>query len=258
MFLLQPAGAESPMSGLLRCGRRFACTLVFSALLLALPGCQSVIGTPVSSQVRLLNASPDASALDAYQGSAVLAYNLGLGTITSYVSVTPGTSNILANQAGTHTQLITATGTFAADAQYTILIGNYLDALQEVILKDQSTASPPGQVNLRFVDQSVRAGALDLYLVPTGSTVVTQKPLAAGVSFNGNTGYLSVAAGTYTLVALPAGATPTASGSTSYTGAAVAYVTGSASTIVLIDPQPTSTPGVQIVTAADYQPPAAG
>lgn len=242
------------MSGLSAYGRRFACMLVVSALLLSLPGCQSVLGTPVASQVRLLDASPDASGLDAYQGTAILAYNLGLGTITSYVPLTPGTYNILANQAGTHSQLISATGTFAADAQYTVLIGNSLDALQETILKDQSTASPLGQVNLRFVDQSIRAGALDLYLVPTGSTVVTQKPVVTGVSFNTNTGYLSVPAGTYTLVALPAGTTPTASGSTSYTGAAVAYVSGSASTIVVIDPQLTSMPGVQIVTAADYQP----
>ncbi len=245
------------MSCLTVYGRRFAWMLVVSALLLSLPGCQSVIGTPVVSQVRLLDASPDASGLDAYQGTAILAYNLGLGTITSYVPLTPGTYNILANQAGTHSQLISATGSFAADAQYTVLIGNSLDALQETILKDQSTASPLGQVNLRFVDQSIRAGALDLYLVPIGSTVVTQKPVVTGVSFNNNTGYLSVPAGTYTLVALPAGTTPTASGNTSYTGAAVAYVPGSASTIVFIDPQLTSTPGVQIVTAADYQPPAA-
>ena len=241
------------MSGLLPRGRRYVWTFVVSALLLSLPGCQGVISTPVLSQVRILDASPDASGLDAYQGSAILAYNLGLGTITSYVPITPGTYNIIADQAGTHSHLITATGTFAADAQYTVLIGNYLDALQEIILKDQSTASPLGQVNLRFVDQSVRAGALDLYLVPTGSTIATQKPVVAGLSFNSNTGYLSVPAGTYTLVALPAGATPTASGSTFYTGASVAYVTGSASTIVFIDPQLTATPGVQIVTAADYQ-----
>ena len=238
-------------------GRRLALFVAVSALLSLLPGCQSVTGTPVTSQVRVIDASPDAPGLDLYQGTAILAYNLGLGTLTSYVPITPGTYNVSADQAGSHSQLITATGTFAAEAQYTVLIGNYLNALQELILKDQNTASPLGQVNLRFVDQSVRAGALDLYLVPGGSTVVTQRPVVTGISFNTNTGYLSVPAGTYTLIALPAGTTPTASGGTFYTGSAVAYVTGSASTIVLIDPQLTITPGVQILTAADYQPPAA-
>ncbi len=236
------------------CARRL---FALFTLLVFLPGCQSVTGTPVISQVRLMDASPDAPGLDAYQGTAVLAYNLGLGTITSYVPITPGAYNINADQAGTHSQLVTATGTFAAEAQYTVLIGNYSNALQEQILQDQNTAAPLGQVNLRFIDQSVRAGPLDLYLVPSGSTVVTQKPVVTAISFNTNTGYLSVRSGTYTLVALPTGATPTAAGGTSYTGAAVAYVTGSASTIVLIDPQLSTTPGVQIVTAADYQPPAA-
>ena len=245
------------MTGFCLHRRRLAWLPALSALLLTLPGCQSVTGTPAISQVRLLDTSPDAPGLDAYQGTAILAYNLGLGTITSYVPIVPGTYNISADQAGSHSQLITATGAFAADAQYTVILGNSLDTLQEMILKDQSTPSPPGQVNLRFIDQSVRAGGLDLYLVPSGTTVVTQRPVATAVRFNTNTGYLSVPAGTYTLVALPAGASPMASGSTLYTGAAVAYVTGSASTIILIDPQLSTTPGVQIVTAADYQPLAA-
>ena len=233
---------------------RLASFLALSTLLLAVPGCQSITGTAPTSHVRIIDTSPDAPDMDAYQGTAILAYNLGLGTLTSYVPVPPGTYNISADQAGTHSHLTMAGGTFAADAQYTVLIGNSSNALQEWILKDQSTASPLGRVNLRFINQSVQAGGLDLYLVPSGSTVVAQKPLITGVNFNSNTGYLSVPAGTYTLVVLPTGATPTASGSTSYTGAAVAYVPGSASTIVLIDPQLSTTPGVQIITAADYQP----
>lgn len=244
------------MSRWLRKRTRLVSACAGSVALLLLAGCQGVTGTSVTSQVRLLDASPDAPGLDAYQGSAILAYNLGLGTITSYVPVSPGTYNIAAHQAGTHSQLITAAGTFAAEAQYTVIIGNYSNALQELILKDQSTSSPTGQVNLRFVDQSLRAGALDLYLVPSGSTVVTQKPIVTDVTFNNNTGYLSVPAGTYTLVALPTGAKPAAGGSTVYTGAAVAYMPGSASTIVFVDPV-TETPGVQIVTAPDYQPPGA-
>ncbi len=210
------------------------------------------------SLVRLIDTSPDAPGLDLYQGTAVLAYNLGLGTLTSYVPITPGTYDIRANRAGTHSLLVSAAGVFAANAQYTVLVGNDSNALQELILEDQSTASAVGQINLRFIDQSVRAGALDLYLVPSGATVVTQRPVATGISFNMNTGYVSVPAGTYTLIALPTGTIPTASGSTLYSGAAVAYVPGSASTIVLIDPHLATTPGVQIVTAADYEPPSTG
>ncbi len=236
--------------------RAFSLSAV-TALLLALPGCQSITGNPNVSQVRVIDASPDAPGLDIYQGSSVLAYNLGLGTITSYVSLTPGTYGILADVAGTRQQLISAQGTFGSDAQYTVIVGNYLNSLQEIILKDQSKPAPLGQIAVRFIDQSTRAGALDLYLVPSGSTVVQVKPVLTNINFNVNTGYFNVPAGTYTLVALPAGTIPTATGTTFYTGASVTYAGGSARTFVLIDQQLITMPGVQVVTGDDYDSPGA-
>jgi hypothetical protein len=222
-----------------------------------LSGCQSITGNPRVAGVRIIDASPDAPGLDIYQGSSVLAYNLGLGTITSYVSLTPGTYGIVADVAGTRQQLISAQGSFGSDAQYTVIVGNYLNSLQEIILKDQSTPAPLGQINVRFIDQSTRAGALDLYLVPSGSTVVQVKPILTNIAFNVNTGYFNVPAGSYTLVALPAGTVPTATGTTYYTGASVAYSGGSARTFVLIDQQLITVPGVQVVVGDDYDSPGA-
>jgi hypothetical protein len=236
--------------------RAFSLSAV-TALLLTLPGCQSITGNPNVSSVRVIDASPDAPGMDIYQGTSVFAYNLGLGTITSYVSLAPGTYAILADAANTRTQLISAQGTFASDSQYTVIIGNSLNNLQEIILKDQSTPAPLGQINVRFVDQSVRSGALDLYLIPSGSTIVQVKPVLTNITFNVNTGYFNVPSGAYTLVALPAGTVPTATGTTSYTGASVTYSGGAARTFVLIDQQLITTPGIQVVTGDDYDSPGA-
>ena len=156
---------------------------------------------------------------------------------------------------GTHQQAVSATGTFAANNQYTVLIGNYFNSLQELILKDQTTAAPAGEINLRFVDQSTRAGALDLYLIPTGSTILTVRPILTNITFNVNTGYMNVPPGTYTLVALPTGTVPTAMGTTSYTGTSVTYTAGCARTIVLIDTQVVTTPGLQAIIADDFDTP---
>ncbi len=235
--------------------RRASTAAFLLAALAPLPGCQSITGSPTTSQVRIVDASPDAGGLDVYQGAAgVLAYNLGLGTITSYVPITPGNYSILVDASGTRTQLVAQPGTFLNGAQYTVLIGNYVTGIQETILKDQSTPSPSGQLSIRLLDQSTRAGAVDVYLVPSGSTLLTTKPILTGVTFGGNSGYLSAAAGTYTLVVLPAGTVPTANIATFYTGAAVAYTGGAARTFVLIDQPSTSTTGVQVITAADYDP----
>ena len=234
--------------------------LSFAALtfvLLALPGYQSITGNPNVAEVRIVDTSPDAPGLDIYQGTNILAYNLGLGTITTYVPTTPGTYGFIADSAGTKQQLVSAQGTLLNGGQYTILIGNYLNSLQEIILKDQSTPAPTGQMNVRFLDQSTTTGAIDLYLVPSGSTLVTVKPVITNITFNVNTGYFNVPAGTYTLVALPTGTVPTATTTSLYTGASVGYSSGAARTFILVDQQVITNPGVQVITGDDYDSPTA-
>ena len=201
-----------------------------------------------------MDASPDAGGIDVYQGSGVLAYNLGLGTITSYVPINPGNYSIAVDAAGTRQQLSAQGGTFLNGAQYTVLVANYSASLQETILKDQTQPAPTGQISLRVIEESTRAGAVDLYLIPTGSTILTVRPYLTNVNFGQNTGYQNVPAGTYTLVALPAGTTPTATGTTFYTGAAVSYGGGVARTLILIDQQLITVPGVQVITADDFDP----
>ena len=154
------------------------------------------------------------------------------------MQINPGNYSIQVDTAGTKQQLVAAAGTFAGNNEYTVLIGNFSNTLSETILKDQTTPAPSGQVSLRVLDESTRAGAVDLYLIASGSTIATAKPILTNVVFGENTGYFNVPSGTYTLVAVPTGTVPTTATGTSYTGAAVAYGAGSAKSIVLIDTQP--------------------
>ena len=231
-------------------GRRASTLLVLAGLLAPLPGCQSITGTASVSQVRLVDAASDVNGVDVYQGSGILAYNLGLGTVTSYVPITPGNYSIIADNAGTRQLLAAQGGTFANGSQYTVLLGNYLTGLQETILKDQSQAAPSGQIAIRVVDESDTSGGLDLYLIPSGATILTVKPFLTNVTFTQNSGYINIPAGTYTLEALP-------TGTTQYTGAAVTYGGGSAKTLIILNQQLITIPGVQVITASDYDPIAA-
>ncbi len=240
---------------------RTSCTR--AGLLAALPvsfllaGCQAVVSSPTASQVRIIDASPDAPGLDMYENTSVIAYNLGFGTITSYISTDPGSFTVSANIAGSKTALATAKGTFAASSQYTVLIGNSAANLQELILKDQAQAAPSGQISLRFIDQATRIGAIDIYLVPQGQKFTAVTPLITNVVFPTNTGYLNVPTGTYTLVIVPTGTVPTSTTVATYTGAQVTYSGGSVTTVVLIDQQLVTTPGLQVITASDYVSPTA-
>ena len=106
---------------------------------------------------------------------------------------------------------------------------------------------------LRFLDQATRSGTVDIYLVPPGSALARVAPIDTGLSYSSNTGYINVPSGTYSIVVLPSGAVPSSAISPIYTGSRMNYSGGSARTILLIDQQPAA-PGLQVITADDYDP----
>jgi hypothetical protein len=239
---------------LVRQGARIASV---AAVLGMLSGCQAIVSSPSLSQVRVVTASPDAVPLDIYQGNNALTFNLGAGTITSYIPVTPGTYTINAEASGSRQVLSVAKATFAPSAQYTVLIGNSAANLQQLTLIDQSQPAPSGEISLRFIHQATRINAVDIYLVPAGQKLSAATPLITGVAFGANTGYLNIPVGTYTLVMLPAGTVPTSANAAIYTGAQFNYPAGAARTIILIDQQLVAAPGLQVITADDFDSPTA-
>ncbi len=233
------------------------CLAAVAVTLGSLSGCQSIIGNPSLSQVRIIDVSPAAPALDIYQGHDALAYGLGFGTITSYVPITPGAYTIAANSTGTAEVVSAANGTFLPATQYTVLISDTATGPQQLTLKDQNQPAPSGQIALRFIGQSTRIGPVDVYLVRRGQTLADARPVVTNITLGVNTGYLNIPTGTYTIVMLPAGTIPTGTTVPAYTGTQVAYTDGSARTIILIDQLLTSGYHLQVITAADYEPPSA-
>ncbi len=241
------------MSNLIHIVRSAARVASAAATLAILTGCGAIVGSAPASQVRVVTVSPDAPRVDIYQGSNALAHNLGFGTVTSYIPLSPGIDTISANTAGTR-QILSVSKTNFASGQYTVLIGNAAANMQQLTLTDQSQPAPPGQIALRFIDQATRVGATDIYLVPTGQKFTTVAPVVTNLLFGGNTGYLDIPTGTYSLVMLPTGAIPSSGIAVPYTGPQVTYSGGSVHTVILIDQQLASTPGLQVITASDFDP----
>jgi hypothetical protein len=219
-------------------------------------GCQSIAGIQPFSQVRVVDASPDAPALDIYQTASSQTaqaglYNVGFGTVSSYIPIASGAIVHAAYVAGSQQQIASVRGTLAIGQQYTLLAGNVAANLQMTVLKDQSTPAPPGQTAFRFLDQTTRSGPVDIYLLPAGATLAGASATTTHINFGGNTGYLNQPAGTYSIVALPAGASP---GTTApaYSGSQVSYPAGSVRTIILIDQQPPTASSLKVITADDY------
>ena len=223
-----------------------------AALTVALAGCQSIAGIQPTTQVRVINVSPDAPALDIYQNSSVGLYNVGFGTVSTYIPVAAGAYTHAAYTAGTQQQLANVRGSFLSGNQYTVLAGNVAANLQMTVLRDQAFAAPNGQVALRFLDQATRVGPIDIYLVSPGSAHSRVAPIDTGLSFGSNTGYINAPSGTYSIIAVPSGTSSISTASPLYTGSQISYASGSAHTIVLIDQQPSSASALQVISASDY------
>lgn len=204
-----------------------------------------------AAQVRIIDTSLEAPELDVYHGASVMAYNLGFGTVSSYVSVTPGASVMSAHTAGSKRPLSSVQGSLAATGHYTVLIGGSpTGAISETLLTDQSVAAPVGLASVRVIAQARRsAGDLDVYVVRAGSTLAESRPVLTSLAFGENSDYFNVPAGAYRVIFVEAGtAVPV------YSGPTVAYASGSARTLLVLDSQRIDGQKVQVVTAEDFDP----
>jgi hypothetical protein len=234
---------------------------LFLAALLGVAGLSGCQGFNMNTaQVRVIDASPDSGLIDSYQNNAALAYNLGFGTATSYISTPTGVSTLAADKAGTRQVLIASTETLAAGKQYTEIVGASLANMQQAFFVDQSTPAPAGQISVRIIDEATHFGDVDVYMVPMAPASgrgASASALAVNLGFGSNSGYISIPAGTYAIEVVPTGTVLASSTVTLLSGAQIAYTSGAVRTVVLIDQESVGSqhiglaPSVQAIVAAD-------
>ena len=181
--------------------------MAFGVMLLGLAGCQGITAnSPEAAQVRFVQASPDTPAVDMYFDGNGVAYNLSFGTVTSYVSLTPGEYRLSAHRGGTGQALVSGQTVLSASRQYTAVLSNTLGNLQETVFPDANTPAPPGTVAVRVIDEAVSSGPVDVFLVPPGGTLATASPLIRELGFGAAAAYEHVPADkTYTVALVSSG-----------------------------------------------------
>ncbi|MGI4829364.1 MAG: DUF4397 domain-containing protein [Janthinobacterium lividum] len=207
---------------------------------LGLTGCQNITAdSPEAAQIRLVDTSTDAPGLDVYLNGSGTAYNLGFATVTSYIPVTPGEYRISANRANTTQALVTARGSLGGTRQYTAVVSNTLNSLQETIYPDANAAAPAGMIAVRVLHAASGVGPIDVYLVPIAGTLANTAPLVRGLGYTGGGVYVNLPANTaYTVSAVPAGVHPALAGpSVALSDVSVSGASGSVRTVVISDAQ---------------------
>jgi hypothetical protein len=230
-----------------------AVTVVSLAVSLLLAGCQTISGSTAVSLLRIIDASYNAPSLNLFVEGALLAGNLGQGSITSYASLPPTNNTIVKVTATTSTTALVSTNTsLRAGTSQSALISDINAVYQVTVLEDQSTPAPSGHSEFRLLNQAPSTGPVDVYfLAGTSNTVfATAKPVITGLAVGATSGYVTIPSSTLFMVIAPTGTTLADNVPTIYTSAAFPLVGGEVRTVLIVDPLLVTEP-VQVFIAAD-------
>lgn len=220
------------------------------AMACVLSGCQQVVGYTQPTLVRVIDASYIAPAVNVKVEGQLLAANIGQGTITAYGTLTASNYAPIDITAATGgATLVSTTGTLLAGHEHSILLednGASPNGYNVTILEDQQVPAALGHSAFRFLNQAPKTGAVDVYMVPAGSTLANSIPIVTDLPVGGTTGYISFTSQTVTMVVTPTGLT-----TPSYTSNSIGLSGGEVRTVLIVDTQLTSNPPVNVFMADD-------
>ena len=180
----------------------------------------------------------------------LLAANIGEGTITAYGTLPASADAVIKVTAGTGgTTLVSADGTLLAGHQHSVFLtdnGAAPTSYTVTVLEDQQVAAEGRHSAFRFLNQAPKAGAWDIYMVPSGNTLADTIPLVTALPVGSTAGYISFVSQTVTMVITPTGLT-----TPKYTSTPLALTGGEVRTVLIVDTQLTSNPPVEVFTAND-------
>jgi hypothetical protein len=223
------------------------------AVSLVLSGCQSVSGYSAVSLVRVIDASYNAPAISVYIEGALVASNIGQGSITSYGGFGPTNNALVKVTAASNTQsLVSSNATLLPNKSQSILVTDINAQYQVVVLEDQSTPAPSGHSEFRILNQAPSTGPIDVYFLSGTSATVyaTAKPVITALTVGATSGYVTIPSSTLYMVIAPAGTVLSTTLTTIYSSAALPLVGGEVRTVLIVDPQLVTQP-VQVYIADD-------
>ncbi|KAA6460164.1 DUF4397 domain-containing protein [Acidobacteria bacterium AB60] len=236
--------------GRMKPGSVLAAAAVSLAVAAGLSACQSVQGFSQPSLVRVIDASYIAPAVNIYVENTLFAGNVGEGYISGYGTVSPSiNAPVKVTQTQGGASLVTANVTLKAGAQHSVFLtdnGATPTEYTVTVLEDAQSPAASGHSSFRFLNQAPRTGALDVYIIPAGTTLANTIPVCTDLAVGATCGYVSFASQSVTMVIVPTGQT-----TPKYTSTALALTGGEVRTVVVVDSQLTSDPPVSVVIAKD-------
>lgn len=166
-----------------------------------------IFDVDTTADVRVGHLSPDAPLVDVvvdddFANPAVA--DLAFPTVTGYLGLPPDDYNFkVVDSASQSLTAIDLDASLAAGTRTTVLAVNFLASIEPLVLEDEPR-SIATESRVRIVHGSPTAGLVDIYVTAPGADLTAATPAFADVPFKGETGYVSLAPGSYDVSVTPA------------------------------------------------------
>ena len=128
------------------------------------------------------------------------------GSADDYAQTKSGSRHLQVEPATSTTIFLDQTINLAGGTSNTAIIANSSSTSSAILLTDDNVASTTtGNMKLRIVNAAPNLGTVDVYVLPSGTSINNATPAINSLAFESSSDYLNLAAGTYSIVFTPHG-----------------------------------------------------